>query len=50
VAGRRAVITGASAGIGRAIAHGLASEGVDVALLVEPRGERPARGLSTGLS
>ncbi|HEX2173065.1 MAG TPA: SDR family oxidoreductase [Dehalococcoidia bacterium] len=30
--GKRAIVTGASAGIGRAIAHGLAQEGVDVAI------------------
>jgi 3-oxoacyl-[acyl-carrier protein] reductase len=33
LAGRTAVITGASEGIGRAIAHGLAAEGAHVALL-----------------
>ena len=34
---RRAVITGASEGIGRAISHGLAAEGVSIALLARSR-------------
>jgi 3-oxoacyl-[acyl-carrier protein] reductase len=39
LSGRTAVITGASEGIGRAIALGLAAEGVNVALLARSRGQ-----------
>ncbi len=43
--GKRAVITGGSAGIGLAVAHALAAEGVDVALIArdKARVEREAR-------
>ena len=37
LSGRTAVITGASEGIGRAIAHGLAAEGANLALLARSR-------------
>jgi 3-oxoacyl-[acyl-carrier protein] reductase len=38
ISGRTAVITGASEGIGRAIAHGLAAESANVVLLARSRG------------
>ncbi len=51
--GRKAVVTGASRGIGRAIAHGLAREGVDLAIcargeagLESARGELEAHGVA----
>ena len=53
LAGRKAVVTGASRGIGRAIAGGLASEGADLAIcargeegLERARGELEAQGVS----
>ena len=46
--GKRAVITGGSAGIGLAVAHALAAEGVDIAILArdKPRVESEAAGIA----
>src|SRR5947209_18919657 len=45
--GKRAVITGGSVGIGLAVAHALAAEGVDVAIVARDgaRAEREAGGI-----
>jgi NAD(P)-dependent dehydrogenase (short-subunit alcohol dehydrogenase family) len=47
--GKRAVITGGSVGIGLAVAHALASEGVDACIIArdKPRVEREAAAIST---
>lgn len=46
--GRRAVVTGGSVGIGLAVAHALAAEGVDVAIVARdaPRAEREAAAIA----
>jgi len=46
--GKRAVITGGSVGIGLAVAHALAAEGVDIAILArdKPRVEAEAAGIA----
>ncbi|MGA2976043.1 MAG: SDR family oxidoreductase [Spirochaetia bacterium] len=46
--GKRAVITGGSIGIGLAVAHALAAEGVDIAIIArdKPRVEREASGIA----
>jgi 3-oxoacyl-[acyl-carrier protein] reductase len=49
LSGKRAVITGGSVGIGLAVAHALASEGVDIVIIArdKPRVEREAAGIAS---
>lgn len=43
LAGKRAIVTGGSLGIGKAVARELAREGVDVAIVVEPAARSTTR-------